>query len=224
MTIVSLGFATTAYAAVDTTKPTIDINTPFDGMSLRQGDPAFVNFVCTDELDGSGIASCTAVQQDGIVLAYGDPLDTSTIGDKSLTVTAIDGAGNVAVRTHHFSVISNGSWPFGGFRPPVDPQPTVNVSKSGSVVPVQFSLGGNRGPDIFVGGLPRSVATSCVSGLENDVLEATASPGSSVLTYDAGKDVYHYNWQTSKSWKDTCRTLVLERADGTTHRASFRFV
>jgi hypothetical protein len=51
----------------------------------------------------------------------------------------------------------------------------------------------------------------------------TASPGNSGLTWGS-TGTYHYNWQTSADWADTCRELVVTRLGGEQHRAFFRFV
>ena len=215
-----------AEAATDTTAPTVMIYTPYDGLTVDRLNFVPANFACSDEAEGSGIASCVGTLASGATILNDEPLDTSSTGTKSLTVTATDNAGNVTTRTSYYNVVGidpPAYWPFDGFYRPVDPQPVVNVTKAGSVIPVKFSLGGDRGMDILAEGSPKSVSVSCVTGLENDLVEVTGTPGNSVLTYDAGSDQYHYNWQTSKAWKNTCRTFVLELVDGSVHRASFRF-
>jgi hypothetical protein len=57
-----------------------------------------VDFDCADE-GGSGLASCEGSVADG------DPLDTSSLGDRSVTVTARDAAGNETVVTHTAHVV-----------------------------------------------------------------------------------------------------------------------
>jgi hypothetical protein len=46
---------------------------------------------------------------------------------------------------------------FGGFLPPVDPEPTANAAKAGSSIPVKFSLGGDQG---WTSSLPATRAPS----------------------------------------------------------------
>ncbi len=46
-------------------------------------------------------------------------------------------------------------WPFTGFSSPVDNLPTVNKANAGQAIPIKFSLGGDRGLDIFKPGCPR---------------------------------------------------------------------
>ena len=99
----------------------------------------------------------------------------------------------------------------------------VNTVKAGQAVPVEFSLGGDRGLDIFEPGFPQSGQTSCSGDGTYDAIEATDSPGAATLTYDPATQRYHYVWKTSKAWAGQCRTLVLRLKDGSEHRAEFRF-
>jgi extracellular elastinolytic metalloproteinase len=51
----------------------------------------------------------------------------------------------------------------------------------------------------------------------------TATPGRSGLSYADGNDCYHVDWKTERSWRGTCRELVLRFADGSERTALFRF-
>jgi hypothetical protein len=82
----------------DTTAPTVDLRSPVDGAHVKQGDPVVVDFSCADE-GGSGLASCVGTTADEGLL------DTSRLGDVSVTVTARDGAGNEKVVTHTVTVV-----------------------------------------------------------------------------------------------------------------------
>ncbi|MGN6303015.1 MAG: PxKF domain-containing protein [Angustibacter sp.] len=115
------------------------------------------------------------------------------------------------------------TWPFEGFFAPVDNPPVVNVVKAGSTVQLKFGLGGDRGLAIFAAGYPASQRVGCDGSATSDVLEETASPGASALTYDATTQRYQLNWKTQKAWAGTCRTLVLRMADGSEHTAQLRF-
>jgi hypothetical protein len=116
---------------------------------------------------------------------------------------------------------ASGHFPFAGFFSPVDNLPTLNSVKAGKAVPVKFSLGGDRGLDIFAAGSPSSTAVTC-GDLAVDALEVTVTAGSSDLAYDAATDTYTYVWKTNKNWTG-CRQLVLVLTDGTEHRANFTF-
>jgi hypothetical protein len=106
-----------------------------------------------------------------------------------------------------------GLYDFDGFYPPVDNQPTINLTKAGSAIPVRFSLGGDRGMDIFAAGYPISRRLVCPAG-NKDLIEETAA-GSSGLKYDPLTDQYTYIWKTAKSWKG-CWELILKFNDGPT--------
>jgi Ca2+-binding RTX toxin-like protein len=83
----------------DTTAPTINLATPPEGgatYTLNQAVNA--QYSCTDEIGGSGLASCAAP------VAIGAAIHTSTMGTKDFTVTATDNAGNTASVTHSYTV------------------------------------------------------------------------------------------------------------------------
>jgi hypothetical protein len=103
----------------------------------------------------------------------------------------------------------------------VDNLPTLNLVKSGSAIPVKFSLGGNQGLAIFAAGYPRSVQASCSTGTPQDVIEETVTAGGSALSYGNGQ--YVYVWKTEKSWVGTCRQLQVKFTDGSEHVANFSF-
>jgi len=93
----------TGTAACDTTAPTIDLRSPSDGDHVGQGDELVVDFSCSDEQGGSGLASCVGTTADGA------SLDTSRLGDVSVTVTARDNAGNQRAVTHTVTVVDDTS-------------------------------------------------------------------------------------------------------------------
>jgi hypothetical protein len=82
----------------DTTPPTVDLRTPEDGAEVPRGASLVADFDCADE-GGSGLASCEGSVADG------DPVDTSVLGDRAVTVTARDNAGNETVVTHTVHVV-----------------------------------------------------------------------------------------------------------------------
>jgi hypothetical protein len=78
----------------DTTAPTISIATPVLYGMYGLGASVAPQFTCTDETGGSGVASCTGAAT----------LDTSSIGPKSYTVTAVDNAGNTSTASVTYAV------------------------------------------------------------------------------------------------------------------------
>jgi hypothetical protein len=110
---------------------------------------------------------------------------------------------------------------FAGFFAPVDNRPTVNSVKAGSEVPVEFSLGGDRGLSIFAAGYPKLQQTTCAASASVDGIEQTVNAGSSSLSYDGATKAYNYVWKSDAAWKNTCRQLVITFTDGTVARADF---
>lgn len=121
-----------------------------------------------------------------------------------------------------FAIAGRSPYSLVGFLAPVDNQPTVNIAKAGSAIPIKFKLGGNRGLDVFAAGSPSSQAVACSTGSPTDVIEATAAPGGATLSYDPASDTYTYVWKTVKTWRG-CRTFTVAFNDGSTKTALFTF-
>jgi len=112
---------------------------------------------------------------------------------------------------------------FTGFLPPINNVRTTPIHP-GKGVPVQFSLGGDRGLDIFAAGSPSSVGITCPLSAGSGEVLITDTPGNSGLSYDPLTDTYTYVWKTDKSWAGTCRRLIVGFADGSVRTADFAFV
>lgn len=115
------------------------------------------------------------------------------------------------------------TYPWSGFNGAIDDPPTLNRVKAGAAVPAQFSLGGDRGLEIFASGYPKSAQVGCGASAPQDAVEETVSAGKSGLSYDTATDEYSYVWKTNKAWADSCRELILMLDDGSEHRALFKF-
>ena len=194
---------------IDRLSPTIAVTRPAAGARFYTlGTTINASYACTDELIGSGIASCTATTSNG------GPINTASVGPKTFTVVAVDRAGNSATKTVSYSVIHAFSGFFGSIANP----PAVNSVKGGLSVSVTFSLSGNRGLAILAAGSPSYQAINCSTHAP------TGAPTSAVgaLSYSASTGRYTYAWQTSASWAGTCRQLTIVLNDGTSHVAFFR--
>jgi hypothetical protein len=86
------------YTVVDKTAPAIVVSSPSDGVVYGLGEQVTASYSCTDEDGGSGLATC-----DGTV-ANGAAVDTSSVGQKSFTVSATDNAGNPSSKTVSYTV------------------------------------------------------------------------------------------------------------------------
>jgi hypothetical protein len=141
------------------------------------------------------------------------------IGITTVNVTGTDASGNSAEGSFTVTVLYN----FAGFFQPVDNLPTINLATAGQSIPIKFSLSGNKGVNIFAQGYPASQTIPCTGGTSTDPIEETATAGSSTLTYDPLSDRYQYVWKTEKSWRGTCRQLMVKLKDGSSHVAWFQF-
>ena len=174
------------------------------------------------QLNGSATATSGAADSlSGLASQMCDALDTSTAGAKSVTCHATDNAGNTYDKSVNYTVQSG--FNFSGFFSPVDNLPIINNSNAGQAIPLKFSLGGYQGLNIFAPGYPASGQIACDANAPSDDIEETANPGGSSLTYDTVSGRYSYTWKTEKSWKGTCRMLVVRLSDGTDHFAKFKF-
>ena len=199
----------------ETTPPTINPISPVV-VSLPLNSPTtsmVVNFPLPTATD-----NCTANPTVTTTPASGSvfPVGTTTVN-----VTALDGAGNQS--TASFTVTVNAGYHFTGFFSPVDNLPVVNTVNAGQAIPVKFSLGSNRGLNIFAAGFPASQRVACSSGAPVSPIEETVNAGASSLSYDAAADRYNYVWKTDRAWKGQCRKLILTFNDGTTREALFQF-
>jgi CSLREA domain-containing protein len=114
---------------------------------------------------------------------------------------------------------------FTGFFPPIGNPPVVNQVKAGQGVPINFSLGGDYGLDIFEAGYPKLTFTVCGSGGDVEPVDETetVNAGQSSLSYDPETDQYTYIWKTDKQWANKCGTLWLKFDDGSQAYANFNF-
>jgi hypothetical protein len=113
--------------------------------------------------------------------------------------------------------------PFSGFFQPVDNPPTVNVARAGTTIPVKFSLGGNRGLNIFATTAPVSQQFACDSSALVSGVEETVKAGASSLSDDPATDTYTYVWKTTAVWRNTCRQLILKGGRRDEYIANFQF-
>jgi len=192
----------------DMTPPVINITTPDDGATYLLNQIVTAEW-SSDDGTGTGVASESETV----------PIDTSTVGQKTFTVTATDYAKNVTNKSVTYTV----SYDWDGFFRPVDNLPTLNATKAGSAIPVKFSLSGYQGLNIFATGYPKSIPIPCDGAAPVGEIEVTVTAGGSSLNYDADADQYIYVWKTNKAWAGSCRQLEVKLDDGTSHFANFTF-
>jgi hypothetical protein len=151
-------------------------------------------------------------------------VNTSTVGEKTVTFTAKDNVGHEVTKQCTYSVIYN----WDGFRQPVDNLPTLNTVKAGQSIPMKFSLSGNQGLSILQPSTtllpnPKVTAITCPGGsTPMDAIEQTTTANNG-LTYDATADQYNYVWKTQSTYVNKCYRFDMTLIDGTTHSALFKF-
>ena len=98
------------------------------------------------------------------------------------------------------------------------------MALAGSTLLLRFSLGGNQGTGIFVGGMPASQPVSCATLAPIGPLSPTRLRGASGLFYQPFARTYVYLWATDVSRAGTCRRFVMTLKDGSTHTMYVKFV
>jgi hypothetical protein len=203
-------------AWIDTAVPTLTCPV---APTFTLGSTGTVTAGVADEL--SGPASATA----------SSPVDTATVGQKTVTISGHDNAGNRG------SVICtyNVDYKWSGFFQPIDvvngdasvsttsDRTAWNSVKAGSAIPVKFSLNGNQGLNILAAGSPISNSVKCPGSTASYDLIETLAGTTSGLKYDSVADQYNYTWKTSSALAGTCQRLEVKLVDGTSHYAFFKF-
>jgi hypothetical protein len=178
--------------------------------------PLDTPFTCTVDFgDGSGLQAGTVSGTTCNAPAHA----YTTYGAYTVTVYVTDKDGGTGSASVGHTVIFN----FTGFFSPVDNLPVINSVKAGQAIPVKFSLGGDKGLNIFAAGYPKSAVVACDATAPVDNIEQTVTAGGSSLSYDPTTGQYNYVWKTEKAWAGTCRLLIVTFVDGTTQYAKFRF-
>jgi predicted extracellular nuclease len=173
-------------------------------------------FTCTVDFgDGTGV-------QPGIVI---DNLCSApnhvylTFGKYTVNFTVTDADGSTGSNSAIHKVIFN----FDGFFPPLDNLLSWLWARAGQSLPIKFSLGGDRGLDIFIVNYPQSIEVDCNTFQTIDLTGTpTVNPGSSDLRYSSGGQ-YNYIWKTEKAWVGTCRQLVIKLIDGSEYAIVIKF-
>jgi hypothetical protein len=172
-------------------------------------------------LHGTAVADPNATDPNaGVASASCEPVDTSSVGLKTLTCTATDLAGNTATATVNYNVI----YGFSGFTPPVAAPPQVNTANAGQTIPLKWRIVDTNGApvtDLASVGVT-AVTLACSLGTTPDQSYETANGGLQNL----GDGYYQFDWKTPKTYAMSCKTLTLDLAEGPgmERTALFQFV
>jgi dipeptidyl aminopeptidase/acylaminoacyl peptidase len=194
--------ATATYRVRDRSAPSVVFRTPCcDDPTYVIGATVATSFSCDDGPYGSGVELCSGD-------AY---LDTSTIGNHSFTVETRDGAGNTGTSWQPYRVI----WPF-AFAPSTFEPPTYNLFRAGERIPIRFTLGGDRGPDVLE--TVFYIGVDCVTGSGYETGGVLGA-----LSYNGSNGQYTYKWETNSYFAGSCARLTFQLRDNTWHEAWIRF-
>ena len=150
---------------IDTTPPTVQLNTPWPNMVVGVGEDIRADFVCADT-GGSRLASCTGT------VAPGQSVDTAAAGTKTFTVTASDAAGNPRSFARTYDVLL--------------------VDLDGDGVQDAIDAGPGQFRDTIVGhpdttgaivSVDPGLTASVVESLDPNGVEITVGPGTGVATF-----------------------------------------
>lgn len=185
--------------------------------------PALAPGVAPNPIVLGGNATATANATDamsGIAAQSCDPLDTGSVGAKSVACTATDAAGNTATAQANYTV----TYAFEGFASPVD-MGMLNIAKAGKAIPLKFRLTDANGAPVttVTTAAITSVSLNCGSlGIGSDALEEYAAAASGVQ--NLGNGYYQINWKAPSGYAGSCRQLRLDLGDGLSHTADFQFI
>ncbi len=215
------GFNPNIYKPWNTGGNNLAIQLVMDGLKFQGCDPGFVAgrdaIIAADEALTGGENTCTL---------------WAAFARRGLGFSAIQGT---TARNDNFESFDTHPDCQQGFLGNVSSPPDLNNIKNpgGPPVPIEFTLGGNRGLDILASNSPYTRQVDCATRRTLDPTSSfitprpipvpTVSPGHHKLRYDRHKDKYTYDWKTDQAWSGTCREFVLTRKDGVQHRAYFSF-
>ena len=146
-----------------------------------------------------------------------DALDTNSVGAKTVACSDAEGRSS--------AVSYNVVYQFDGFFTPVDAFPAFNTANSGQVVPLKWRITDAFGAPVtdLPGVNLNAASVPCSLGNTGDQLEEYSSGKSGLLNQGDGN--YQFNWNTPKSYANSCKTVMLDLGEGPgmERTASFQF-
>ena len=130
---------------------------------------------------------------DAVASELSGSVDTSSVGPKDVTFTAVDNAGNSDTKDCTYSVV----YDFGGFLPPVSLDGR-SLFKLGSTIPVKFQLFDAAGNPVSTAVATIKVAkiSDGVAGSEVEGVSTSAATTGNLFRYDLIGQLYIFNLAT----------------------------
>ncbi|MFC5380143.1 M36 family metallopeptidase [Aquipuribacter nitratireducens] len=186
----------------------------------------------TDGLKMQGCAPGFVAGRDGILAAEraltgGEDqcLIWNAFARRGLGYSAVQGTTNRDDNTEAFDVPPTCEATGAGVVSPKAGADGLVTRDAGSAIPVDFSLGADRGLDVLKPAhSPASREVSCETGevVQYALTTPADAPGETVLRYNRARDRYSLIWETDEAWAGTCRELVIVLEDGTQHTMQVR--
>jgi len=169
----------------------------------------------------NAIAAARANGQDGrsgIASETCAPLATGSVGNKSVSCTVTDVAGNSATAPAAYRVM----YGFNGFNSPVQNPSVLNVIKAGRSIPLRWRVVDAQGAPVthLTSAAVSATAISCPSSTENRIY---TYGGSNSQLQNLGNGYYQLDWPGAGSLRGYCRRLDLNLGDGQLRPAQFKF-
>jgi hypothetical protein len=204
---------------VDKKGPGITVNTPATSSAYLLNQSVIANYSCSD--DGSGVTACSGTR------ANGSALDTSSVGTKSFSLTAVDAVGNKTQVTNTYTVGYASAGICGGdlghqILQPINADGS-SVWKQGRTVPAKFRVCNANGVSVGTAGVVSSFAlTQILSGTTSDVDESISSTTSDAsFRWDPTAQQWIFNINTTNLSAGNTYVYRIQLDDGSS--INFRF-
>lgn len=145
-------------------------------------------------------------------------------GDFGVALEVIDARGKAGYANAGVPIQVAQLYDVSGPLAPLDAAAEWTIVQPGRTVPVRWRLTKDGVPVGAASSFVRlsSRAIDCASGAAiGEVLDGDTA-GSSGLSYH-GDGIWQYNWQSSRTWRNTCRLMTVTLNDGSTLSAKFAF-
>ena len=185
---------------VDATAPTLGACPAGGPFVLNSGSQSVGPITAGDV--GSGVDSAASTLSGSV--------DTSSVGEKTVTFTAYDNVGHSTAKACKYYV----QYVFAGFFAPIDRPNTMNVSKAGQAIPLKWRLTDAAGNAVtnLASAIVSVTGISCSLGSTDDLVEEVAA-GSSGLQ-NLGDGYYQINWKSPTSYAGSCKSVNLNLGEG----------